>query len=173
MQPRSLLAATLAVMVMALLASCARTPPQHENWPQGLPPVDHYASLYRQDDANQAVQSRENYLQWVVRFYEGWKLYQDGWNQTTHDVLYGVADDERRQRLAQKMARLGKLLSGEWAKNSSGRRIRSRELSIWGEALLASMKRGDEEKLIDAVTHDAQALLAGRLESTDIMLKRY
>lgn len=164
----------LASMLLALVAaSCARAPVQPVEWPDDLPPISHYHQIYDQDEENQAAQSRTKYLEWVVRFYHGWKLHQDGWHATTRDVLHGIEDGPGKQRLKRKMAHLGRMISGEWAKNSRSRRIRSRQLSVWGQALLDSIERGDEETLIDQVTHDVGALLSGDLDPAEITLARY
>lgn len=143
------------------------------SWPSSLPPIEHYESIYAADASNQAVQTREEYLRWVVRFYKGWRLYQDGWEATTRDVLYGVEGETARKRMERKMAILGSLISAEWAKNSESRRIRTRELSIWGQALLKAMNRGAEEELIDQITRDVNALLSDRLDPSDVNLQRY
>lgn len=161
------------ILLLAMTVSCVRAPVERVSWPDDVPSRDYYLTAYSEDDENQAIQSREKYLKWVVRFYKGWRLYQDGWHATTRDVLHGIEDDAKRQRMESKMARLGKLISAEWAKNSDGRRIRSRELSIWGQALLKALNRGEEEQFIDDVTRDTRELLAGRLDPTDISLKRY
>lgn len=161
------------ILLTTLTASCVRAPVERVEWPDDLPPVDHYQQVYERDAQNQAVQPREEYLIWVVRFYKGWKLYQDGWQTTTRDVLYAVEDAARKERMRTKLARLGQLISAEWAKKSADRRIRSRELSIWGQVLLKAMNRNEEEKLIDQVTRDVNALLAGRLDPADINLERY
>ena len=161
------------LLVMTLGTSCVRAPQERVEWPDDLPPMDHYERIYASDVDNQAVQPREKYLMWVVRFYKGWRLYQDGWHMTTRDVLHSMDDGAQKDRMRSKMAHLGKLISGEWAKNSVDRRIRSRELSIWGQALLEAINRGQEETLIDQVTRDVDGLLSGRLEPGDISLQRY
>lgn len=161
------------MMMMAVAVSCVRAPVEPVEWPEDLPPLDHYERIYDRDGENQAVQSREDYLKWVVRFYEGWDLHQDGWHATTRDVLHGIDDGADKKRLRDKMAHLGKVISGEWAKNSGSRRIRSRQLSIWGQALLTSMNRGKEENLVDQVTRDVNSLLAGDLRPSQIKLERY
>lgn len=164
----------LSSMLLALVAaSCARAPVQPVEWPHDLPPISHYHQIYDQDEENQAVQSRKEYLEWVVRFYNGWELHQDGWRATTRDVLHGIEDGAGKQRLRTKMAHLGRMISGEWAKNSRSRRIRSQQLSVWGQALLDSIERGNEEMLIDQVTRDVEALLSGDLDPTEITLARY
>lgn len=166
------LPAALILMVITM-ASCIRTPVDRVSWPEDLPPISHYEQVYAQDDANQAVQSREKYLEWVVRFYKGWKLYQDGWQATTRDVLYAMDEGARKARVERKLAELGMLISAEWAKNSEDRSIRSRELSIWGQALLKAMNQGAEEILIDQITRDVNALLSDNLNPADINLQRY
>lgn len=161
------------LVVMATIVSCARAPVERVAWPDGLPPIEHYERIYEQDVENRAVQSRDKYLQWVIRFYKGWTLYQDGWHMLTRDVLHNMDDGAGKHRMREKLARLGKMISGEWAKNSDSRRIRSRELSIWGQALLNSMNSGEEEELIDRVTRDVDALLSGDLDPVDTNLQRY
>lgn len=164
----------LGSMLLALVAaSCARAPVQPVEWPQDLPPISHYHQIYDQDEANQAVQSRTKYLEWVGRFYNGWELHQDGWHATTRDVLHGIENRTDKERLRTKMAYLGRMISGEWAKDSGNRRIRSRLLSVWGQALLDSIERGNEEMLIDQVTRDVEALLSGDLDPAEITLARY
>ncbi|MDZ7840474.1 MAG: hypothetical protein U5R46_06580 [Gammaproteobacteria bacterium] len=162
-----------ALLIVILAAACARAPVDRIDWPDDIPDVEYYERLYDQDLENQAVQSRKEYLRWVVRFYEGWKLHQDGWHRTTRDVLHAIEDEPRKARLRAKMARLGQMISGEWAKNSENRRIRSRELSIWGQALLSYMDRGEEERFVDRVTRDVKALRGNKLDPQEIDLSRY
>lgn len=162
-----------ALLIVILTAACVRAPVDRIAWPDDIPDLEYYERLYDQDLENQAVQSREKYLRWVVRFYQGWKLHQDGWHRTTRDVLHAIEDGPRKDRLRVKMARLGQLISGEWAKNSESRRIRSRELSIWGQALLGYLDRGEEELFVDRVTRDVKALQAEKLDPQEIRLNRY
>lgn len=171
MKPSAQLAAFLLLSVLAV--SCTRTPVEDVTWFDDLPPLDYYERIYAQDEENQAVQTRKEYLKWVVRFYKGWELYQDGWHITTRDVLRGTPEGAAKDRLERKLARLGKLISGEWAKNSDNRRIRSRELSIWGQALLKAINRQREEALVDQLTRDVDALLKDDLDPFEINLKRY
>lgn len=162
------------VLLIAILgAACVRAPVDRIEWPDDIPELEYYEQLYNQDLENQAVQSKKEYLMWVLRFYQGWKLHQDGWHSTTRDILNGIEDGPRKSRLRSKLARLGKLISGEWAKDSDSRRIRSRELSIWGQALLSYMDRGEEELFVDRVTRDVEALRAEKLEPQEVHLNRY
>lgn len=160
------------LIATAAVQSCVRAPVERVEWPDDLPPIEHYERIYEQDAGNQAVQSRAEYLQWVVRFYKGWKLYQDGWQMTSQDILHNMESGPVKDRVEAKLARLGRLISGEWAKHTDQRRIRSRELSIWGQALVDSMG-GDEEQLIDRVTSDVRSLLSKDLDPVEINLQRY
>lgn len=168
---------TLSLLTSLLLslvcAACARAPVKTIEWPDDLPPLDYYENVYEQDRRNQDLQAREKYLTWVIRFYEGWDLYQDGWRVTTRDVLLAIDDEDTRERVESKLFYLGKLMSSEWAKESPQRAIQTRELSIWGQALVKAMDREREEQLVDRVTHDVEALLARELDRTDIELSRY
>lgn len=166
--------ALAAALVVSLAApACTHMTARETAWPSDLPPLQYYEQLYQQDKANQRVQSRDKYLTWVVRFYKGWKLYQDGWQMTTRDIVASAEGETKKQRLENKLDRLGKMISGEWAKNTEDRAIRSRELSIWGQALSESLDRGREEQFVDRVTKDVSALLAGEIEPTRITLNRY
>lgn len=163
----------LILVISILCVACARLYVKPVEWPDDLPPMDYYENAYEQDPRNRALQSRDKYLTWVRRFYMGWDLYQDGWLATTRDILLGIEDEAARQRVEEKLFQLGKLLSAEWAKDSPERAVRTRELSIWGQALLKSLDHQRQEKLVDHVTRDVNALLGGSLDRTDINLKRY
>lgn len=163
----------LVSLVSLVCAACARMQARKVEWPGDLPPIAYYKQAYHEDKTNQAVQSEHTYLAWVIRFYKGWKLYQDGWEATSRDIVAGVDDKNKKKRLEVKLAHLGKLISAEWAKKSEDRVIRSRELSIWGQALVKALDRGEEETLVDQTTRDVNALLARRLDPRDITLERY
>lgn len=160
------------LLVMVSSGACVRSPVK-QDWPAELPPFAYFERIYENDEVNSEVQSRENYLTWVVRFYQGWDLYQDGWQMTTRDILTSVEDDAKKRRLESKLADLGKLIAGEWAKESGDRVIRSRELSIWGQALVKSLDRGEEEEFVNQVSSDVDALLSNRIDPAAITLKRY
>lgn len=164
---------TLGLLTALLCTACIRAPVDEADWPDELPPIRYYQDAYAQDQGNREIQPFESYLNWVRRFYQGWKLYPDGWLSTSRDIVHGIDDPDAKQRLDAKLAELGKLISAEWAKNSADRAIRSRELSVWGQALLKSVNNDEEEHLVDRISGDVNALLAGRLEPTDIELQRY
>jgi hypothetical protein len=161
------------VIASAMVSSCVRAPVKPIEWPVDVPPLSYYEKIYEQDEDNREIQPKDKYLTWVIRFYKGWKLYEHGWHSTTQNILYSVEDASKKARMETKLSHLGKLISAEWAKDSPDRLIRSRELSIWGQALLASIDQKNEESLVDLVTRDVTCLLTGKLEPDRIALNRY
>lgn len=171
--PTRRIKAGLTLLTALLCAACARTPVDRADWPEELPPIRYYQRVHEQDQGNREAQSLESYLKWVRRFYHGWELYPDGWLSTTRDILGGVEVADKRRRLEAKLTDLGRLISAEWAKSFGHRTIRSRELSVWGQALLRSVNNDEEEHLVDRITVDVNALLSGQLDPTNVTLQRY
>ena len=68
----------VAVMVTAI-SGCVTPPPKSDDWPKQLPEKSFYLEQYAADRDNQQVQSQEDYLKWVKRFYLGWPFYPKGW----------------------------------------------------------------------------------------------
>jgi hypothetical protein len=163
----------VSVFVAAAIVGCARTPPSESDWPTGIPPQGYYNEVYDLDAENQDVQSRAEYLTWVIRFYEGWTLYEEGWNWTTARVLDSLEIPEQKARVRAKMAELGARVSAEWSKDAANRHVFTRTISAWGQALLESINRSEEEVLLDKVSADVDALFAGELDSDDIVYERY
>jgi len=173
MPNRRILPAAVPLLAALLGSACVQAPVDTGAWPNSLPPFSHYQEVYAQDPDNQEIQSKDEYLNWVIRFYQGSTLYPDGWHSISRDILENVDDPAKKKRVERKLAALGKRISAEWAKDADSRVIRSRELSIWGQAILKSVNNDEEEKLIDQVSADVEALFAGRLDPVDINLKRY
>jgi hypothetical protein len=163
----------IACLGIILVAGCARTPPDEAEWPGNIPPQAFYNEIYNGDVQNQEIQSRGEYLTWVIRFYKGWTLYEEGWNWTTQRVLESLEDPEEQTRVRHKMSELGARISAEWSKDAANRHIFTRTISAWGQALLESINRDEEEILLDRVSADVDALFNGELESSDIVYERY
>ena len=163
----------LTLLSLALLTGCAVTPPDEMGWPANIPPQNYYNEIYNADDRNQQIQSRGEYLNWVIRFYEGWALFEEGWNWTTQRVLDSLEEPEEHARVQDKLYGLGARISAEWSKDSANRHVFTRTISAWGQALLESINRDEEEQLLDRVSADLEALFAGGLDSRDIVYERY
>src|SRR5690606_25037101 len=102
----------------------------------------------------------DNYLMWVVRFYQGWKIYPRGWLRMTNELLETVDDPQLVEQISIRMADLGQTICGEWAKKSDERRIYTSHVAAWGNALLEAMARGEELQLISSIQRDVDSLLA-------------
>jgi hypothetical protein len=163
----------VGVFLVATIVGCALTPPGETDWPTSIPSQDYYNGIYDLDEQNQGVQSRAEYLTWVIRFYEGWTLYEEGWNWTTARVLDNLEIPVQKARVRTKMAELGARVSAEWSKDAANRHIFTRTISAWGQALLESINRNEEETLLDKVSADVDALFSGELDSDDIVYERY
>ena len=153
------------------LVACAPAIIKPDDWPRGIPPKSHYQQLYKLDNSNHELQTEEEYLKWVVIFFQGYNLI-DGWQSITEQVLAKVSDD-RYAIIASKMNYLGQLISGEWAKLSPQRVIVNRSVSVWSEAIKIAADRNEIEDYIDNVINDIDALFARKLDPDLIQLDRY
>ncbi|WP_341938756.1 hypothetical protein [Marinimicrobium sp. C2-29] len=142
-------------------------------WPDNLPPRERFEAMYYLDPANQKVQTKAQYLTWVRRFYNGWKLYGTGWNDLAPEVLSQVEDPQEREHLERLIQELGFNIAGEWSKDSDHNRISTRHLSIWGNALREAMIQGEEREVLEQVHRDVDNLLDRQLLAGDITASRY
>lgn len=158
-----------------LLTSCAAWRPEVSEaaWPDSIPPRAEFAALYEEDDANRAVQSEREYLLWIKRFYVGWRLYGQGWNDLVPDVMAHVADPLARLELTRELNDTGKIIAGEWAKDVDSRRIETRHLAIWGEAMREAVVRGDPEDMVRRIIADVNDLMDQTLSRDAIDDDRY
>lgn len=157
-----------------LIASCASRAPIHtNNWPAHLPPRDYFVAHYEADTENKASEDLDEYLLWVIRFYEGWELYNNGWTKVTQDSLRGVKDPVVAQEIKTKMDLIGRGIASEWPKNKKDRRIFTRHIVVWGNALVEAIKRDQELHLINKVLADVNGLVAYQVAVDDIKAERY
>jgi hypothetical protein len=155
---------------LILLSACTHLKDQ---WPDQVPSRSQFIKSYNSDQPNKSVQTEQEYLLWVQRFYLGWEIYRRGWLQVTDELVAEVKDPTEKRIARKKMKNLGLKISREWAKKSKHRRIYTRHVAIWGNALLESLDKGESITLIDKVTSDVNALLAHKLEPKMITENRY
>ena len=160
------------LLTLAALAGCTFTPVRQRDWPVDVPPLSHYETVYDNDSANQAIQTKDDYLTWVIRFYQGWEGYPRGWRDIRRNATAAIAAD-RRAAVDEKFARLGKFISGEWAKDVASRAIFTSTVAAWGDALAEAVERGEVDTLLDRVAEDVEALLSRKLDADSITLDRY
>ncbi|MBK8185931.1 MAG: hypothetical protein IPK77_00965 [Cellvibrio sp.] len=153
-----------------LMSACTHLKDQ---WPEQVPSRSHFTNSFDQDELNKTVQTKEEYLLWIQRFYLGWEIYKRGWLKMTNELLAEVDDPKQQKIIERKMSDLGLKISREWAKKSKKRRIYTRHVAIWGNALLESLDKGESMQLINQVNDDVDALLEHRLDPKMITENRY
>lgn len=167
------LISALALFGLLLVSSCAHKFPQQANWPKEIPPIDFFVAHFDTDLENKKGQPVEEYLMWVERFYSGWELYRNGWIKVTAASLHNVKDPLLAEEIHTKMNLIGQAIACEWAKNKKDRRIHTRHIVVWGNALIESIKRDQELALINRVLADVNALLANQVAIEEIKPVRY
>ena len=122
----------LALFVSVLmLQGCSTTPGiSGGGWPAGIPEQAYYQDSFRADVENQQWQTEQDYMRWVVRFYEGWALYPRGWKWLSEEVD-GTLAEEKKPHMSQIMASLGERISAEWSKDRRSRTVNTTHLMIW------------------------------------------
>ena len=113
-------------------------------WPENVPEREYFESIYRADAGNQLVQSKADYLQWVVSFYEGTLVAPQGWLKLQSIVLE-MSDSSEPIQLSNRLTILGGLIAGEWAKENEERVIDSGMLSLWASIMQLSIGFGAQE----------------------------
>ncbi|WP_036189355.1 hypothetical protein [Marinimicrobium agarilyticum] len=165
----------LTLGLLLFVSGCAfwKTDISRENWPEKAPPRSDFEAEYAADKANQAVQSEREYLLWIKRFYIGWRLYADGWNDLVPEVLSEVNDAELRAELEAQLYEMGQDIASEWAKNTEDRRVHTRHLSVWGNALREAIASGETKEMIAEIARDVDQLMDHTLTIGDITASRY
>lgn len=163
---------TLIALASTLFA-CTSHHTKQEAWPEQMPSRTYFLKVYAADSDNQQVQSQDEYLTWIVRFYNGWELYRRGWTKMSDELIAQVKDPQQVDEIRDKIARIGRLVSGEWAKKSDTRTIYLRHVSIWGNALLESLDRDQALPLINRVNQDVDDLLDHKINPDVITADRY
>ena len=163
----------LFILGCLLLTACAGNPNQPQDWPQGIPERDYFLAAYEADPKNAGLQSLDQYLTWVQRFYQGWVVYSYGWNRMTEDLLAGIEQEEKRAKVVAMLDDLGRQIATEWSKSNESRDVKTPQMLVWGEALRESVSTESEIELIVAVDKDLQRIKAGQLPLSEIRLKRY
>jgi len=164
---------SVIVCAILFLSSCVSHPPQQANWPKDIPAREVFVAHFESDLDNKKNEDLDEYLLWVVRFYEGWELYHNGWTKVTVDSLHGVNDPATAAEIKTKMDLIGLGIACEWAKNKKDRRIYTRHIVIWGNALVESIKRNQELPLINRVLSDVNGLVVNKVAIDDIKPERY
>jgi hypothetical protein len=161
--------AWLIVLLSISLASCIG--PNLDDWPETIPEQQYFIEAYQSDGANQQLQSRTEYLEWALSFYQGNLAYQSGWLDVESVVLASANSDV--EVLDGQLGDLGALIGAEWAKHNDVRRIDTRMLALWGSTLQQVQSYDLQIKSIELISDDVSELLAGNLRKEEIVETRY
>lgn len=164
---------TYLILILLTLSACTSHQVSENAWPQELPPRDYFLGVYQADETNKALQTEDEYFTWILRFYNGWELYRRGWIKMTNELMEQIQDPAQAKEAKIKVDRIGRLVSGEWAKKSDTRTIYLRHVAVWGNALLESLDRHEALPLIDRINKDVDDLLAHRINVDVITAERY
>lgn len=162
--------ATLLFTIL-LLAGCSSLPPEAD-WPGDLPPRSDFVRAYQDDPENVERQELDNYLTWIIRFYDGNGMVGTSWKEVTHGIVHGLEGNalaNARGRLHQ----LGKLIASEWAKTNDARVIDTGMLSLWGSVMLAADDAADRLVAMELISRDVHDLLEGKRHPRSITEPRY
>jgi hypothetical protein len=164
----------LALMALftgsGLLAGCASRAPEPE-WLDGIPPAAYFRAEWRESGVNQSLQSEEEYLLWVTRFYAGYGAVP-GWLSMTEQVIERLPSAEH-DAIEARLFELGRRIGAEWAKDNSVRRLNTRSAGVWRDALLEAFARRELNAYLDRLAADVDALLSGDLNNDAIHFERY
>jgi hypothetical protein len=120
---------------------------------------------YQRDRSNQKLQTWKEYWGWVQGFYRG-NLLADGWTKYSQSTLAVVKAKDARPEILKKLNRLGKLISREWAKHDSVRKITTTDLRRWHDAITEARRNDDGtgqgiQSALDKINDQAEKQLAG------------
>jgi hypothetical protein len=97
----------------------------------------YFEKKYNEDKENQKLQTKEEYLEWVNKFYDG-SFVADGWDKTTEKTLEKMKAPANKTKAKGELTALGKIIAGEWSKDNKVRKISTDNLKKWGNDLKAA-----------------------------------
>jgi len=154
-----------------LMAGCNTLPPE-QDWPGDLPPRSEFVRSYQDDPRNAEGQQLDNYLTWIIRFYDGHGMVGTSWKEVTDGIVHGLEGQELERARGQ-LHRLGRMIAAEWAKTNDVRVIDTSMLSLWGSVMLAAEDVKDRLTAMELISQDVQDLLAGKRHPRSITQPRY
>lgn len=160
-------------LAIGLLWGCSTANFRQSAWPENVPAHAVFAEHYQRDRRNAELQSLPEYLTWVERFYLGWELHPTGWLEVSRDLTTKLTDPSQKHQMQGKLERLGLAIAAEWAKDNTVRRITTRHIGIWGEALRKSAERAELPTILDRVLEDVDNLLNSRIAADVITENRF
>lgn len=152
-------------------AGCATVPTEPAEWPSAIPTRAYYLTVYAGDENNQATQTLDLYLTWVVRFYHGFGP-AEGWKKIEAKLVDGMTPQET-MLTEPKIAYLGMLMSGEWAKDNKKRRVTTEMLLLWGSVMTRAKGESNVDAVLDRLIADVRGIICDEVKPKEIKTARY
>ncbi len=159
------------LFVLMLLGACRSVAPPESYSALVGGDEQFFFTAWEADAPNSNLQTRTQYMEWVVRFYNG-AANLPGWSQMTEQVLARLPA-EKQGSVAAQLSTLGKRIGAEWAKDNSVRLIDTRIGAVWRDALLEALSENDVDNYLARLTADLDALLKRQLAPDTIQFERY
>lgn len=163
----------LMCWLLGFLWGCSTNEVRQSAWPESMPAHAVFAEHYQRDRHNAELQSLQEYLTWVERFYLGWELYPTGWIDISRDLTAKLTEPSLKHQMQTKLEGLGVAIAAEWAKDNTVRRITTRHIGIWGEALRKSAERAELPRILDRVLEDVDNLINNQIAADVITENRF
>ncbi|MFT4862575.1 MAG: hypothetical protein ACI95C_001796 [Pseudohongiellaceae bacterium] len=157
-------------MAVSILSACSLS--SIEDWPDDLPAVDHFVTVYEADLVNQQYQELNVYLYWVAAFYQGNLAYPTGWRDV-EEIILGQTGEHIDPNFSSELYSLGIAIGSEWAKGNPIRKIDNRMLSMWASILQIALASDLHREAVFQVSRDIEGLFAEQLQSQDLVDARY
>ena len=161
----------LFLLSALVLGGCVSPAMKMAAWPADIPDRSYFERAYELDPVNQKIQPEDEYLIWVLRFYDGYNGI-NGWREITDEVMTSI-NGTRFTIVAGKMRYLGMVIAAEWSKDSPESLIHTPILSAWSKAAREAARRGELEQFADRMTADVDAILSSEIDEDDITAERY
>jgi hypothetical protein len=164
----------ISVLIMLLLMTGCATSDVDLQWPEGAYPRSYFEAAFQEDEAAREYQTRDNYLLWVTRFYNGYSL-APGWLNLTAQVMARLEPQgaQRQAEVRERLYHLGGRIGSEWAKSNEVRVLDTRNAAVWRDALIESINQNDLDNYMTRVENDVESMFAGELGREDIYFERY
>ena len=130
-----------------------------------------FESAWLEDDVNRQAQTKDEYLGWVVSFYEGTAFVQ-GWTRRQADLCAGL-EPAAAAAAQTRLEEFGRLVAAEWAKDNRRRRIDSDLLARMGGILADARSSGRLLKVLEILSADVRSVIAGDLDPKLLTSDRY
>ncbi len=146
-----------------------------DDWPDDIPDRKIFVDAYyvKRNLTEVSDKAISTHLSWIIRFYHGTTLYPNGWNRVSGLFLSSMESEPEREKMVERLERLGIDIANEWAQDNEYRNINSSNMIAWGSALRTAAERNDHDNFVTRVEADVAALIAREVTPKEISYERY